>query len=66
MRRERKPAITKIQIVSNNIPYGACPEPEDEAEQLPVIERDGQVAITRYAYDPDAGASSYPTRTLRT
>lgn len=32
MRKERKPATTKIQIVSNNICYGPCPEPEDEVE----------------------------------
>ena len=50
MRKERKPKITKIQIVSNNICYGPCPEPEDEVEQELVIERGGQVAISKFAY----------------
>lgn len=50
MRKGRKPEITKIQIVSNTICYGPRPEPEDEVEQELVIERDGQVEVSRYAY----------------
>ena len=50
MHKEIKPAITKIQIVSNNICYGPRPEPGDEVEQELVIERDGQVAIAKFAY----------------
>lgn len=50
MRKERKPEITKIQITSNNLCYGPCPEAEDEVEQVLVVERNGQVEILRYAY----------------
>lgn len=54
MSERRKPVITKIQIMSNNICYGPCPQPEDEVEQKLFIEKDGQVRIFRYAYDDDA------------
>lgn len=50
MSEKRKPAIRKIEITSNNICYGPCPEPEDEVEQELSIERSGQVVLSRYAY----------------
>ena len=50
MRKERKPEITKIQIVSNTICYSPRPESEDEVEQELVIERNGEVAISKFAY----------------
>lgn len=50
MHGERKSTITKIQIASNNLCYGPCPEPEDEVEQVLVIERNGRIEISRFAY----------------
>ena len=50
MSEERNPAIIKIQISSNNICYGPCPQSEDEVEQKLSIDKDGQVRIFRYAY----------------
>ena len=50
MSDERKPTITKIQITSNNICYGPCPQPEDEVRQELSIDKDGQARISRYAY----------------
>lgn len=50
MSEKKKPTIIKIQIVSNNICYGPCPEPKDEVEQVLSIEKGGEVDLTRYAY----------------
>jgi len=40
----------KIQITSNNISYGPCPEPEEEVEQRLTIAADGRVWFSGYNY----------------
>lgn len=39
--------LQKIQLTSNNICYGPCPEPEDEIEQHLTITSDGRVWLSR-------------------
>ncbi|MEF9917474.1 MAG: hypothetical protein RR746_08990 [Lachnospiraceae bacterium] len=43
----------KMHIVSNNICYGPCPEPEDEVEQRLTVNTDGRVWFSAYAYGND-------------
>lgn len=50
MSEKRKPVITKIQLISNNICFGPSPQPEDEVEQKLSIELGGQVSLSKYAY----------------
>lgn len=40
----------KIQIISNNIGYGPCPEPDEEVEQRLTIAADGRVWFSGYNY----------------
>ncbi len=40
----------KIQITSNNIGYGPCPEPNEEVEQRLTIAADGRVWFSGYNY----------------
>ncbi len=42
--------LSKIQITSNVLGYGPCPEPDDEIEQRLTINHQGKVWISRYAY----------------
>ena len=42
--------LQKIQLVSNNICYGPCPEPDDEVEQHLTITADGRVWFSRYRF----------------
>lgn len=42
--------LQKIQLVSNNICYGPCPEPDDEVEQHLTITADGRVWFSRYCF----------------
>ena len=42
--------LRKIQLISNNICYGPCPEPEDEIEQHLTITADGRVWFSRYRF----------------
>lgn len=51
----------KISIISNNICYGPCPEPDDEIEQHLSIVTDGRVFFSAYAYG--AGSKHVKTRT---
>lgn len=45
---------SQIHIVSNNIWYGACPEPTVEVEQHITINAEGQVLFSAYIYGEDA------------
>lgn len=47
--------LKEMKIVSNNICYGPCPEPDDEVEQHIHIKDDGYVCITRYAFGNQGG-----------
>lgn len=40
----------KLRIVSNNICYGPCPEPDDEVEQHLTINTEGRVWFSAYAF----------------
>lgn len=40
--------VSKIQITSNNIGYGPCPEPNEEVEQRLTIAADGRVWLSGY------------------
>ena len=42
--------LKKIQITSNCLRYGPCPEPGDEVEQHLTITADGRVFFTSYNY----------------
>lgn len=42
--------LQKIQLISNNICYGPCPEPDDEVEQHLTITADARVWFSRYRY----------------
>lgn len=42
--------VQKIQITSNNIGYGPCPEPDEEVEQKLTIVADGRVWFSGYNY----------------
>lgn len=42
--------VQKIQITSNNIGYGPCPEPDEEVEQRLTIAADGRVWFSGYNY----------------
>lgn len=42
--------VSKIQITSNNIGYGPCPEPNEEVEQRLTIAADGRVWFSGYNY----------------
>lgn len=42
--------LQKIQLRSNSICYGPCPEPEDEVEQHLTITADGRVRLSRYRF----------------
>lgn len=42
--------VHKIQIVSNSISYGPCPEPDEEVEQHLTVYADGRVLLSRYCY----------------
>lgn len=42
--------LRKIQLISNNICYGPCPESEDEIEQHLTITADGRVWFSRYRF----------------
>lgn len=43
--------LKKIRLISNNICYGPCPEPEDEVEQDFVITSSGEVHLTRHSFN---------------
>lgn len=45
----------KMRIVSNNICYGPCPEPEDEVEQHLIINTNGRVWFSAYAFGDRLG-----------
>lgn len=45
----------KIQIVSNNIDYGLCPEPDNEVEQRLTVADDGRVWFSGYNYGQGFG-----------
>lgn len=40
----------KLRLISNNICYGPCPQPNDEVEQHLSITADGRVPFSAYAY----------------
>ena len=42
--------LKKIRIISNNLCYGPCPEPDDEIEQHLTINAKGRVWFSSYAY----------------
>ena len=42
--------LKKIQLISDNLCYGPCPEPTDEIEQHLTMLDDGRVWLTRYCY----------------
>ena len=42
--------LKRIQLISNNMCYGPCPEPEDEIEQRLTITEDGHIWLSRYCY----------------
>ena len=42
--------LMKIQLTSNNIGYGPCPDPEEEIEQRLTIAKDGRVWLSHYIY----------------
>lgn len=42
--------LQKIQLISNNICYGPCPESDDEVEQHLTITSDGRVWFSRYRF----------------
>lgn len=42
--------LQKIQLISNNICFGPCPEPNDEVEQHLTITADGRVWFSRYRF----------------
>lgn len=42
--------LQKIQLISNNICFGPCPEPDDEVEQHLTITADGHVCLSRYRF----------------
>ena len=42
--------VSKLQITSNNIGYGPCPEPDEEVEQRLTIAADGRVWFSGYNY----------------
>lgn len=42
--------IEKIQLRSENVCYGPCPEPEDEVEQRLTITSKGRVWLSRYKF----------------
>ena len=42
--------LRKIQLISNNICYGPCPEPVYEIEQHLTITADGRVWVSRYRF----------------
>lgn len=46
----RKKRLQKVQIVSNLLCYGPCPEPEDAVEQRLTISATGRVWFTEYLY----------------
>lgn len=48
--------LQKIQLISNNVCYGPCPEPEDEIEQHLTITADGRVWLSRYRFSFLEGA----------
>lgn len=43
-------SVQKLRIVSNNICYGPCPQPDNEVEQHLSITKDGRVFFSSYAY----------------
>jgi hypothetical protein len=43
-------SVKKIQIISNNICYGHCPEPDEEVEQRLTINADGRVWFSGYNF----------------
>ena len=45
--------LKKLQLTSNSICYGPCPEPDDEVEQRIIISWDGRVWFSRYLYGTD-------------
>ena len=45
-----KGKLRKIRIVSNNLGYGPCPEPDEEIEQRLTITSAGKVWLSRYCY----------------
>lgn len=45
--------LTKIQLTSNNMGFGPCPEPEDEIEQHLTITVAGRVWLSHYIYGED-------------
>lgn len=46
-------SVKKIQIISNNICYGHCPEPDEEVEQRLTINADGRVWFSGYNFGQD-------------
>lgn len=46
--------VHKIQIVSNNISYGLCPERDEEVAQHLAVYADGQVLFSGYCYGDGA------------
>lgn len=42
--------LKKLQLTSNIISYGLCPEPDEEVEQRLTIKEDGRVWLTHYCY----------------
>ncbi len=43
-------SVKKIDIISNNICYGPCPEPDEEIEQRLSINADGRVKFSGYNF----------------
>ena len=42
--------LKKLQLTSNIISYGLCPEPDEEIEQRLTIKENGRVWVTHYCY----------------
>ncbi len=47
--------LQKMRIISNNICYGPCPDPEDEVEQHLTVNTDGRVWFSAYAFGDRSG-----------
>lgn len=50
--------IKKLKLVSNNLGYDLCPDPEDEIEQRLTINNKGQVSLSRFCYG--VNGTKYP------
>lgn len=47
--------LKKMRIISNNICYEPCPEPENEVEQHLTVNTDGRVCFSSYAFVDESG-----------